>query len=204
MKNTIIILILFIGLISCKSQTTASLKQMEDCRKRPDRGVEPCPGMENITHVKDVGNRLDRFVGIWKGNYGGKQYEIVLEKKLDFGDNGVKWDLLIGKVKIKNNQNQIIFDNFSTQNTDANPNGINFQGTTYEMYFVGNYNCYESGSVFINTVPLDLNNLNNSAHEMTLFYVPDTDVLITNPNQCPNYNNFIPLFPKEKMTLTKQ
>ena len=48
----------------------------------PNRDTEGCPDLENITYVKDTNNRLDQFIGIWKGTYGGKQYEIKLEKKL--------------------------------------------------------------------------------------------------------------------------
>lgn len=83
MKNIInlFILILIISSFSCKAQTVATLQQMEECRKRPKRGVEPCPGMENVTHVKDTENRLDKFVGIWKGTFNGKQVELKLEKK---------------------------------------------------------------------------------------------------------------------------
>ncbi|WP_143885643.1 DUF6705 family protein [Chryseobacterium binzhouense] len=82
---------LFIIFFSCKAQTTATLQQMEECRNRPDKSI-PCPGMDNVTHVKDVGNRLNAYEGTWKGTFEGKQIELKLEKKIDFGNYDMKWD----------------------------------------------------------------------------------------------------------------
>ena len=71
-----------------------------------------------------------------------------------------------------------------------------FQGKTYGMYFVGNYDCLESGDVFIET------KLAN-ANEMTLFYFPDSDGIL-DPAKCPNFATYGSLLPTQKMTLIKQ
>ena len=64
-------------MFSCKAQVIGTLEQFEECSMRPNHD-EGCPDLENITYVKDINNRLDKLVGTWKGNYGGKQYEIKL------------------------------------------------------------------------------------------------------------------------------
>lgn len=82
MKNILksLIALLLIICFSCKAQTTATLLQMEECRNRSDKSIA-CPGMESVTHVKDLGNRLNAFEGTWIGNFDGKQIELKLEKK---------------------------------------------------------------------------------------------------------------------------
>ena len=177
-------------IISCNAQTTISLEQAAIYRKTLD-GIP-----ESVTYVKDTGNKIDQFVGTWKGIYGGKQYEIKLEKKLDFGGPDIYWDQLIGRMLIKDTSGNIIFNNFSEIDENISFWGDNFQYSTYAMHFVGNYSCMESGDVFIATMP-------NNPNEMKLFYSQDSDGIL-NPAKCPNYQTFIPLLPMEKMTLTKQ
>ncbi|UOE38536.1 DUF6705 family protein [Chryseobacterium oryzae] len=194
MKNILLIFVFLLCIISCKAQVIGTLEQLEECAMRPNHD-EGCPDLENITYVKDTNNRLNQFVGTWKGNYGGKQYEIHFEKKLQFGED-VKWDRIFGKMVIKNNSGNIIYNSMNETDTNISFFGDNFQKRSYVMHFVGNYNCLESGDVFIET---KLNNPN----EMTLFYSQDKDGLL-NPAKCPNFSSFTPLLPGDKMTLTKQ
>ena len=84
MKHTFTIIVFLSLIISCKAQVIGTLEQFEECQTRPNRD-EGCPDLDNITYVKDTNNRLNQFVGTWKGNYGGKQYEIQFEKQLQWG-----------------------------------------------------------------------------------------------------------------------
>lgn len=55
MKNLLLLIIIFAGLFSCKAQqTVASLKQIEDCGKRPESGREPCPGMDKGLAIGNI------------------------------------------------------------------------------------------------------------------------------------------------------
>ena len=198
MNKIIIILITLILAISCKAQVIGTLEQFEECTMRPNHD-EGCPDLENITYVKDTNNRLDQFVGTWKGSYGGKQYEIKLEKKINYKDeptDALSWDMIIGRILIKDNSGNIIYTSMSKPDNNTYFFGYNFQRTTYIMHFIGNYDCLESGNVFIET---GINNPN----EMTLFYLQDPDGLL-NIAKCPNFSTFVPLLPPNKMTLIKQ
>lgn len=204
-RKIVVTLVLFIGLFSCKAQTTVSLYQMEQCAKRLDKTVE-CPGFENvdITHVKDVDNRLNKFAGTWKGIYYGKQIELKIEKKIDFEEYGVKWDQLNGKLKIKDNQGNILFDSFSNPDLDANPYGVNFQGSAYEMSFMANGDCFDEGMLFLEMLPLSLNNPNS---QMTIQFIRDTggESTFDIADICPNHSTYQTLLPnKIKITLVKQ
>lgn len=205
MKTIIQINILIFSLLafSCKAQTTVSLLQMEECSNRPNRASEGCPDLQGAQYVKDIGNRLDPFVGIWKGTYDGKHFELRLEKKINFGENEVKWDKLIGRMLVKDNNGNIIYNSLGAPDNNTKLRGDNFQGTTYVMDFTGNYDCKEYGGVFITILPLlSLNNPNQEI-KMQLFYFPDTPEISTTIT-CPNPNTFVPLLPKEWMTLIKQ
>lgn len=190
MKNIATILILIIC-ISCKAQTTISIDEAATYRKT----AEGIP--ESVQFVKDTQNKLQQFVGTWKGSYDGKQYEITLEKKENYGNYSIKWDKLIGRMLVKDNSGNIIYNSMNKADYDTFFWGDTFQYRTYVMSFVGNYDCLESGDVFIETLP-------NKPNQMTLYYSQDKDGLITSPSQCPNFSTFISLLPKDKMTLTKQ
>lgn len=199
MKNILFILTFLLTIISCKAQVIGTLEQFEECRNRPNRDQEGCPDLENITYVKDTNNRLDQFVGTWKGNYAGKQYEIKLEKKVNYKNkptDDLSWDTIIGRILVKDNSGNIIYNSMNKADNETYFSGYNFQHRAYVMTFVGNYYCLESGNVFIET---RLNNIN----QMTLYYSQDKDGLL-NPAKCPNFSSFIPVLPQDKMILTKQ
>lgn len=206
MKNykIIFMIIVLAGLFSCKAQqTVASLYDLEECAKRPDKSIE-CPGFGDVTQVKDVDNRLNKFVGTWKGIYDGKQIELNIEKKIDFQKFNVKWDKLIGKLKVKNNQGTILFDSFNEPDLEANPYGDNFQGTAYEMSFMANGDCFDEGSLFLEMLPINLNNPNS---QITVQFIRDNGFETTQDlsTVCPNYSAYQTLLPnKVKITLVKQ
>lgn len=194
MKNIISLIIInhtFFLPYSFKAQTIATLQQMEECSNRPNRGSEGCPDLQDAKFVKDVGNRLDKFVGTWKGTFNGKQVELKLEKKEDFGKWDIKWDQLNGKLKVKDSQGIVIFNSFQNSENDANPYGVNFQGSSYEMSFSGKDECDDYGILFIN-----INSVPINGTKMKLHYFRDGDVIDT--ATCPT------LLPENDMELTKQ
>ncbi|GEN69650.1 DUF6705 family protein [Chryseobacterium rhizosphaerae] len=199
MKNRLFILTLFLIIISCKAQVIGTLEQFEECSKRPNRDQDGCPDLENITYVKDTNNRLDQFVGTWKGSANGKQYEVKLEKKINYKDDPSdvrSFDRIIGRILIKDSSGNIIYNSMNKSDKDTYFFGDNFQNRSYLMYFVGNYNCLEAGNVFIET---RINNPN----EMKLFYSQDKDGIL-NPAKCPNFSTYVPFLPTQTMILTKQ
>jgi hypothetical protein len=191
MKSIINIIAVLLIIFSCKAQNTATLLQMEECRNRPNRASEGCPDLKDVIYVKDSDNRLDKFVGTWKGNFNGKVIELKLEKKEDFGNNDVKWDRLIGKIRVKDSQGNVIFDSFQNPENDANPYGYNFQRSVYEMRFNGKDECDDYGTVFIEIQSVPVNGT-----KMRLFYSRDGDVIDT--TTCPT------LLPEDWTELTKQ
>ncbi|MET3538247.1 DUF6705 family protein [Chryseobacterium limigenitum] len=196
MKKILLITSILFAILSCKAQVIGTLEQFEECSRRPNRDELGCPDLQNITYVKDTNNRLNQFVGTWKGSYNGKNYEIKLEKKLQFGNYNVKWDKLIGRILIKDNNGNTLYNNSSESDNNISFWGNNFQGRTYDMHFVGNYDCLESGDVFIETKIANPN-------EMTLFYNQDKDGWL-DPAKCPNFSTYGSLLPTQKMTLVKQ
>ena len=155
-------------------------------------------GVQGI-YYKDIDHYFDQFVGTWKGNYGGKQYEIRLEKKVNYKDDPSddrSFDRIIGRIIIKDNSGNIIYNSMNKPDNNTFFSGFNFQRRVYVMSFVGNYDCLESGNVFIEI-------RKNNTNEMTLFYSQDKDGLL-NPAKCPNFSSYIPLLPEDKMVLTKQ
>ncbi len=82
-------------------------------------------------------------------------------------------------------------DSFQDPENDANPFGVNFQHTAYEMRFSGINNCDDYGIIFIEIKSTSLN-----GSQMTLHYVRDGDVVDT--PTCPT------LLPEDYMELTKQ
>lgn len=200
MKKIITIIILSIFIISCKAQVIGTLEQLEECRKRPNHDELGCPDLENITYVKDTNNRLDQFVGTWKGSYNGKSYEFRFVKKIKYGNYAVKWDQINGNIIIKNNDGQIIYDD-TDPFVSIEPNlwGINFQGRVYELGFsniITNTYCNDSGSVYIEISKTDQN-------KMSLFFYRNSGGLY-DPTKCPNYETYVPVLPTAKIILNKQ
>lgn len=198
MKNTLFISAFLLMIISCKAQVIGTLEQFEECRKRPNRDEVGCPDLENITYVKDTNNRLNQFVGTWKGSANGKQYEIKLEKKINYKDDPsdeMAWDMIIGRMLVKNSSGNIIYNSMGKPDKETHFFGYNFQSRAYIMSFIANSYCNDSGEAFIEISKTNPN-------QMTLFF--DRDKKSFNPAKCPNFSTYVPTLPKDKMTLTKQ
>lgn len=190
MKNKIIILLSILGLIvSCKSQTI-SLDQLSQCENKPD-----CP---DYVYLKDTSNRLNKFVGTWKGTYAdGRTYEFnFIKKENDGGWFNEKFkDILIGRMLIKSTNGTVLENTLGTTDKDAMFSGFIFDKNLqkYQMYYSGNADCNDKGYVYL-SFP-DPNNLN----QMRLYFAQDMDIV----SNCPaGYQTVMP--DGKAIILTKQ
>lgn len=187
MKNSIIILIFILGTISCKSQVI-SLDQVSQCESGN------CP---KYTAIKDTNNRLNKFIGMWKGSYtDGTSYEFKFTKELDYSEYGGKpRDLIIGRIQVKKADGTIIENNLNVSDSYAKIKGLEFDKSLikYQLYFSGNAECNDKGFVYI-SFP-DPNNLN----QMRLVFIQDRDIIASCPS---GYKTLMP--DGKAIMLTKQ
>lgn len=187
-----IIILLLIHSVFCEAQKTISLDQAYQYSKSED-GIP-----EDVTYVKDVDNRLDKFTGTWKGSYGDKIYEITFEKVINNGGSEIYWDKVYGKLLVRSNEGDILYNSMNSTISDHNIlYGINFQKNVYMLNFINNTSCNDEGVVFIEITK-------SSPNKMTLFFSRDREILFNIKENCPNYETYVPLLPSEKMILTKQ
>ena len=186
MKNTIIYILFFLGAISCKAQTI-SLDQISQCKETKD-----CP---EYIYLKDTNNRLNKFVGIWKGTYSdGRTYEFHFTKKENDYTFGKYWDILQGRILIKNSNGNELINTLNVSGENVLFSGYYFDGslTRYKMSFTANSDCNDSGYVYL-SFP-DPNNLS----QMKLIFIQDMDIA----SKCPDgYKTVIPH--GEALILTK-
>jgi hypothetical protein len=198
MKNRLFILTLSLLIVSCKAQVIGTLEQFEECSMRPNRDQEGCPDLENVTYVKDTNNRLNQFVGTWKGNYSGKLYEIKLDKKTNykyFSTSATSWDRIIGRMLVKDSSGNTIYNSMNETDKNVSFFGDNFQKRSYVLSFVANAYCNDSGDIFIEISK-------NNPNIMYLHFSRDQTAY--NPAKCPNFTTYTTVLPMDKITLIKQ
>lgn len=187
MKSKIIYIVFLLGIIFCKSQII-SLDQLSQCENGN------CP---NYTSVKDTNNRLDKFVGIWKGTYSnGRIYEFHFSKKNDFIlYNGKPRDMIIGRMLVKMNDGTELENTINSIDSETHFNGLEFYKdlVRYQMYYSGNAECNDKGYVYL-SFP-DPNNLS----QLKLVFVQDNDIIASCPN---TYQTVMPN--AKALILTKQ
>lgn len=188
MKNkTLYILLFLVTIISCKSQTI-SLDVLSQCENKPD-----CP---DYIYLKDINNRLNKFVGIWKGTYtDGRTYEFHFVKKNDDYSYGKYWDILKGRFLVKTSTGQELINTLLVPDSDTHFEGNYFDKTLskYQMYYSGNADCNDKGYVYL-SFP-NPNNLN----QMKLVFMQDMDIIAS----CPiGYKTVMP--DAKDIILTKQ
>lgn len=188
MKNIIFILTLLLS-VACGAQNTISLEQAAIYNKSDD-GLP-----DNISYVKDINNRLNQFVGTWKGSFGGKNYEFRFVKKLQFGEYSVKWDEIIGRAIIKDINGNIIYTSINQTDNRTGLRGVNFQNNSYVMNFTGNTDCMDYGTVF-----LEISKTN--PNQMIFYFHRSSETF--DPAKCPNFTTYKTILPQEKFILTKQ
>ena len=106
------------------------------------------------TYVKDINNKLDKFVGTWRGEVDNKSYEFVVEKiTLEANDLGYKEDVLIMRYDIKNSSGTTV------ENTLGLPVDSPYviegyflnDDSSYMLTYAGKEGkCGQGGNLFIN------------------------------------------------------
>jgi len=148
MKKIIFILATLFITFSCKAQVIA-VEDFENYNQELTEG----------THVKDVNNLLDKYVGTWRGIYNNKNYEFRIVKYTRISSNrNLKFDKLLMRYKITDSSNNVI------ENTLILPNTSNFiiRGSylsnkgSYVLNYVGFNDCGQNGTIFISIY--DINN----------------------------------------------
>lgn len=190
MKNILTIFLALLAL-SCKSQTI-SLEEAAQCQANPN-----CP--RNYEYEKDINNTLNKYVGIWKGSYNGRVYEMKFNKSL-YEDMGFKRDKIRGRLRITTTGNQpvTVFDNFNEPDdikTRFSGLGLTDNLKSYETHFSGPYTkgCINRGSIFLKINP-------NTPNQMRIIYWSDKDIVV---GECPS--TFSQTFPEEQeIFLTRQ
>lgn len=189
MKNIITIFLALLA-ISCKSQIV-SLETAAQCSE-----VNPC---SDYTYEKDINNTLNKYVGIWKGIYNGKVYEMKFNKSL-YDDMGLKRDKITGRLRITTTGNPplTIFDNFNEPDDNKTHfSGLGLTGNlqSYRMIFAGPVpsGCINHGALTLRVNP-------NTPDQMRIFYFSDKDIVV---GECPT--TFSQTFPEQQeIFLTRQ
>jgi hypothetical protein len=170
-----IIFILSITFFNCKSQIVP-VEDLIQYRSLED-GLP-----EGTTHVKDVNNLLDKYVGTWTGIYNNRLYEFIIEKVTN-ESVGILWDELNLYYKITQN-GEIIEDTTSLMpNYQNNTGGLIQQvpdfmlatgdllmNRTYTFNYNGrNADCGQFGTIYISV------GWDNNPNKMKLYLLPGGD-----------------------------
>lgn len=185
------LLLFYAFALACNAQSTISLEQADEFNKSPD-GIP-----DNVTYVKDINNRLNQFVGTWKGNYDGKSYEFRFVKRKKYGRFSVEWDKIVGRASVSIGNTTVYNTLDELDDCKTYFRGSSFQNNVYTLYFIANIHCNDSGDIFIEVSP-------SNPNPMTLYFVRDIDILVDIEKKCPNYSSYVPLMPSKKMILVKQ
>lgn len=188
MKKLFILGLLILSNMSCKAQSIVPIETKINYI-RAGNGIP-----ETITYLKDVNHVLDKYVGVWKGSYGTKNYEFRVTKNVSVYD-GLSEDRLIIRYLITDAGGIILEDTRSTPDDGKFLiRGHYFNKSYYVLSYGGrNTLCGTAGEVYIWT----LNNNTQLRLSLTL------DNILLNSVDCPN-GRVAQVLPLEAMLLTKQ
>ena len=156
-------------------------------------------------YLKDLNNELDKYVGLWKGNWNGKTVYLELRKIKEYYDGNHPFyvDRILGERKIINSNGNIEIDritNFAPDGFGAEFSGIGQSlknGNWKRLYFSPKDMCNKRAT-------LDITSFTGNSMTLHFEYLPS----IFDPNCIHNsyvdqYGDFPMNFPKD-ITLTKQ
>lgn len=189
MKKIFLIIIMTLCNVYQAQTQFISLELMSMCVANPVNCVE------GYDYVKDVNHLLDKYTGTWKGTLDGKSYEFNFVKKEKFANeySDLKWDLLIGRVKVTNQNGVVEYDDFHKSDNDANW-GTVLQSNlkTYLMAFSGNkIGCNDMGYLYLQEP--------SPANKMKIDFYQIADIVT---KDCTNAQTTIPV--NKIIYLTKQ
>ncbi|MDH6252191.1 hypothetical protein M2347_001918 [Chryseobacterium sp. H1D6B] len=188
MKKIFLVIITMLS-FSCKSQEYPLNTKLDN--------------LPNNAYLKDINNELNKYVGLWKGNWSGKT--IYLEfKKIKYYYNGNQSyyeDKIFGERKIIGADGTVEIDrisNFNSQDSEFRGIGVSLKnGNWKRLYFYPKNMCNKMAT-------LDITSFTGTQMTLHLEYLPS----IVDPNCQHNayvdqHGDFPINFPKD-IVLTKQ
>lgn len=175
-----ILLLLSVTFFNCKSQIVPVEGLIQ--YRSSESGLP-----EGTTHVKDVNNLLEKYVGIWTGMYANKHYEFHIVKITEPSStgSGILYDELNLYYKITQN-GEIIEDTTSLMPNYQNNTGGFIQqvpdfmlatgdllmNRTYTFNYIGREaDCGQSGTIYISV------GWDNNPNKMKLYLFPSGEIL---------------------------
>lgn len=157
----------------------------------------------NGAYYKDVNGELNKYVGLWKGNWNGKTIYIELKKNKKYysGIHPYYQDEIVGERKIINYNGVIEIDrisNFDLQHPELWGMSTNLKnGNIKRMYFYPKNMCRLQAS-------LDIMSFTGTQMTLHMEYLPNfKDDTCQHNAYIEQYNDWPVNFPKD-ITLTKQ
>lgn len=191
MKKIMILGCMLLFTMSCKAQTIVPVEKAIDYRRAGN-------GIPDDTYLKDVNNLLAKYVGTWKGTYGGKNYTFYITKSTSKLDK-VTRDELLTRYLITSSNGTILED---TRNLpDTSPYVI--EGAYFgkdlasyaSNYFGKNSQCGNKGTVFIR--------MKNATNTQMLVTFEPAKIMISE-DTCPGLKLAELTLPRDGLRLTKQ
>lgn len=151
------------------------------------------------TYLKDINNRFDKYIGVWKGTYNAKNYEFRVTKFVDKYLNLIEDKLFIRYI-IKD-VNGVILEDTSTLPNESpyviKGHYFNKTASYYVLYYMGkNAKCGQKGDIYISRYQ-DTTNL-----KMVLSMLPSNDMVLE--SDCPGFKLAQQILPLNNIVLTKQ
>lgn len=177
--------------MSCRAQTIVPVEKIMDY-------IVAGNGIPDDTYLKDVNNLLGKYVGTWKGTFGGNNYTFYITKYTSKLDKVTHDELLI-RYLITTSNGSILEDTRNLPDDGAyviEGDYFSKDTTYYVLNYAGkNSQCGNKGTVFIR-----MKNATNT--EMHLSFEPDK--IMISEDVCPEFKLAELTLPKGGMRLTKQ
>lgn len=151
-------------------------------------------------YVKDTQNELQYYEGTWVGIWNNRTIYLTFKKISNKYNEILKYneDVLIGKFKVIDANNNVLFDNTSINDNDAKIEGSGFRGSyphKFLMSYLDTDLCNTWGFLTIEFA-------NPARTQLEWFYDEGSNVIT---DDCPYYNtNPFPYALPEHIILTKQ
>lgn len=191
MKKIMILGCILLFAMSCKAQTIVPVEKTGDY-------LDAGNGIPDNTYLKDVNNLLSKYLGTWKGTYGGKNYTFYVTKYTSKFEK-VTRDKLLTRYLITTSNGSILEDTRSLPDTSPYVIKGNYFGKDLRSYasnfFGKNSQCGNKGTVFIR-----MKNTTNT--QMSFAFEPDK--ILISEDTCPGFKFAELTLPREGMMLTKQ
>ncbi len=192
MKKTLLIGLIFLCTICCKAQNILPVEKVIEYRNS-ETGIP-----QNITQIKDLNGLLNKFIGIWKGDYNSKNYEFrIVKHTRQSTTRNLSEDELLIRYKIIEANGTVLENTLDLANDSPYVIHGSYLASSgsYVLYYQGKeHKCGQNGDVFIRV----LNNTNDL--KMKLFLNVAGEMYA---DLCPN-GAVQQMLPTDLIDLTKQ